>query len=156
MSWLKRPTPAVEVFFVAVLLLVIAACAPTPAHGASAAYWTRFYRAHPAYRKPWRSARASWYGGGSEPQATAYGGSRRGTRYLERRGICYVAHRSLPFGTKVLFRYRGGRQVTAVVWDRGPARWTGRTWDLGATTKRRLRFKGAARVQYKILRRGWK
>lgn len=35
----------------------------------------------------------------------------------------------MPFGTRVRFTYEG-RTVTAVCTDRGPAAWTGRTFDL--------------------------
>ena len=40
-----------------------------------------------------------------------------------------VAHRSLPFGTRVRFEYMG-RTLTTEVIDRGPAEWTGKEWDL--------------------------
>jgi rare lipoprotein A len=55
-----------------------------------------------------------------------------------------VAHRTLPCGTKVTLR-NGGRQVTAVVDDRGPFV-SGRTWDLGINTKNALGFVGVGSI----------
>jgi rare lipoprotein A len=55
-----------------------------------------------------------------------------------------VANRSLPFGTKVTFRY-GGRSVTAVVDDRGPFV-GGRDWDFNQNTAAALRFGGVGTV----------
>jgi rare lipoprotein A len=55
-----------------------------------------------------------------------------------------VAHRWLPCGTKVTFRY-GGREVTVPVIDRGPFA-HGREWDLTGATARRLGFGGVATV----------
>jgi len=55
-----------------------------------------------------------------------------------------VANRTLPFGTKVMFRY-GARTVTAVVDDRGPFV-SGRDWDLDQNTAAALRFSGVGTV----------
>jgi rare lipoprotein A len=55
-----------------------------------------------------------------------------------------VANRTLPFGTKVTFRY-GGRSVTAVVDDRGPFV-GGRDWDFNQNTAAALRFGGVGTV----------
>ncbi|MDQ3991506.1 MAG: hypothetical protein M3245_04245, partial [Actinomycetota bacterium] len=79
----------------------------------------------------YRPAYASWYGPGFYGRRTACG-QRLG------RGTLGVAHRRLPCGTSVAFRY-GGRSVTAPVIDRGPFI-RGREWDLTAELKRRLRF----------------
>ena len=49
-----------------------------------------------------------------------------------------MAHKRLPCGTRVTFRYRG-RSVTVRVIDRGPYV-GGREWDLTAATKARLGF----------------
>jgi rare lipoprotein A len=49
-----------------------------------------------------------------------------------------VANKSLPCGTKVQFKY-GGRTVMATVDDRGPYV-SGRTWDLGQSTRAALGF----------------
>lgn len=44
-----------------------------------------------------------------------------------------VAHRTMPCGARVLIRYRG-QIVRATVIDKGPAAWTGRTFDLTEAT----------------------
>jgi rare lipoprotein A len=55
-----------------------------------------------------------------------------------------VANRTLPFGTRVTFRY-GARTVTAVVDDRGPFV-GGRDWDLNQNTAAALGFSGVDTV----------
>jgi rare lipoprotein A (peptidoglycan hydrolase) len=69
----------------------------------------------------------SWYGPGFYGQRTACGQTLTTT-------LMGVAHRSLPCGTLVTFRYKG-KTVTVPVVDRGPYV-AGRTWDLtkGACT----------------------
>jgi hypothetical protein len=67
------------------------------------------------YRKPGRwktSPHVTWYGPGFYGNRTACG--QRYTRY-----IVGVAHRSLPCGTMVQFRWRGKSKVAPVI-DRGP------------------------------------
>lgn len=92
----------------------------------------------------WRSARVSWYGPGFYGNTMAGGGKLR-------RDSMVVAHRSLPFGTRVLISYHG-RQVTAVVRDRGPFV-GGRTFDLGPGVARALGFGGVGMIKYKLLGR---
>jgi len=91
----------------------------------------------------WRKARVSWYGPGFYGHGMAGGGKLR-------RNSMVVAHRSLPFGTRILFRYKG-RSVVAVVRDRGPYV-SGRKFDLGPGTAKALHFRGVGRVRYRILR----
>jgi rare lipoprotein A len=79
----------------------------------------------------YRAAHASWYGPGFYGGRTACGGTLTA-------GVRGVAHKSLPCGTRVRFRYRG-RSVVAKVIDRGPYA-AGREWDLAPATKRALRF----------------
>ena len=79
----------------------------------------------------YRPGHASWYGPGFYGNRTACGRT-LGT------GTLGVAHKSLPCGTKVTFRYRG-RSVTVPVIDRGPYA-AGREWDLTGPTKRKLGF----------------
>jgi hypothetical protein len=69
----------------------------------------------------------SWYGPGFYGNGTACGQTLTKT-------LMGVAHRSLPCGTMVTFRYKG-KTVTVPVVDRGPYV-AGRTWDLtkGACT----------------------
>ena len=79
----------------------------------------------------YRAGHASWYGPGLYGNHLGCGG-RLTTSTLG------VAHKTLPCGTKVTFRYRG-RTVTVPVVDRGPYI-AGREWDLTAATKQRLAF----------------
>ena len=85
----------------------------------------------------YRSSPASWFGPGLYGRRTACG------RTLAP-GLAGVAHKSLPCGTRVRFRY-GGRSVVAPVIDRGPYA-GGREWDLTAVTKRALGFPSAGAV----------
>ncbi|MFI5262279.1 MAG: RlpA-like double-psi beta-barrel domain-containing protein [Candidatus Limnocylindrales bacterium] len=71
----------------------------------------------------WRTTEASWYGPGDYGHRTACGEAMTTT-------LVGVAHRSLPCGTLVRFRW-GGRTVTAPVVDRGPYV-SGRLWDMTA------------------------
>jgi len=78
-----------------------------------------------------RESVASWYGDG--------GGTACGFH-----SYFGVAHKTLPCGTKVTFRYNG-RTVTAVVDDRGPFV-SGREWDLNQNTAGALGFGGVSTV----------
>jgi rare lipoprotein A (peptidoglycan hydrolase) len=105
--------------------------------------------AHPATTKKvvrrgsWRKARVSWYGPGFYGRTMAGGGK------LTPKSMV-VAHRSLPFGTKIEFSYRG-RTCIAVVRDRGPFV-RGRTFDLGPGTAKALRFSGVGTVRWRIVK----
>jgi hypothetical protein len=76
---------------------------------------------------------ASWYGPGFYGRRTACGQTLTGD-------IKGVAHKTLPCGTRVVFK-RGDRTVTSRVIDRGPYV-AGRQWDLAPATKRALRYSG--------------
>jgi len=91
----------------------------------------------------WRKARASWYGPGFYGNGMAGGGKLK-------RDSMVVAHRSLPFGTRIKVKYNG-RSVIAVVKDRGPYV-GGRTFDLGPGTAKALGFSGVGTIRYKVLR----
>jgi len=69
----------------------------------------------------WRTTEVSWYGPGFYGRRTACGQALTAD-------LVGVAHRSLPCGTAVQFRWNG-RIVTAPVVDRGPYV-RGRIWDL--------------------------
>lgn len=71
----------------------------------------------------WRTTEVSWYGPGSYGRRTACGEAMTTT-------LVGVAHRTLPCGTLVQFRWNG-RVVNAHVVDRGPYV-GGRLWDLTA------------------------
>jgi rare lipoprotein A (peptidoglycan hydrolase) len=92
----------------------------------------------------WHSARVSWYGPGFYGNTMAGGGQLRPTSMV-------VAHRTLPFGTRIQFSYRG-RTVIAVVRDRGPYI-SGRTFDLGPGTAKKLRFSGVGTVRYRLVKK---
>ena len=85
----------------------------------------------------YRSTSASWYGPGLYGNRLACGG-------VLGSGTLGVAHKSLPCGTRVTFRYRG-RSVTVPVVDRGPFV-GGREWDLTSATKQRLGFGNLGRI----------
>lgn len=59
-----------------------------------------------------------------------------------------VANKTLPCGTKVLFRY-GGRAIRVPVIDRGPYI-AGREWDLTGATAEALRFPGLGPIEWRI------
>lgn len=92
----------------------------------------------------WQSAKASWYGPGFYGRRTASGA-------VLTKGMMNVAHKSLPFGTRIQFEYKG-RTATAVVNDRGPFI-HGRVFDLGPGTAGALGFGGVGTVKYRILGR---
>lgn len=76
---------------------------------------------------------ATWYGGILLGHRTACGKTLR-------RSTIGVAHRTLPCGTKVTFKYRG-HYARAKVIDRGPYA-NGARWDLTEATARELHFTG--------------
>ena len=92
----------------------------------------------------WQSAKASWYGPGFYGRTTASGA-------VLTTDMMNVAHKSLPFGTRIQFEYKG-RTATAVVNDRGPYI-HGRVFDLGPGTAKALGFGGVGTVKYRILGR---
>ena len=80
-------------------------------------------------KNPWRhDGNISWYGPRLYGNGTACGQTLT-------KALVGVAHRTLPCGTLVTFRYKGGTLTVPVV-DRGPYV-SGRTWDLtyGACSK---------------------
>lgn len=79
----------------------------------------------------YRSSHASYFGPGLYGNRTACGKTLTPS-------IIGVANKSLPCGTKVVFRYRG-RTARARVIDRGPYA-AGREWDLTAALKAKLGF----------------
>jgi hypothetical protein len=81
----------------------------------------------------YRHVHASYYGPGLYGNGMACGGTLQP-------GTLGVAHKSLPCGSRVAFRYRG-RTVTVPVVDRGPYV-AGRDYDLTAAARARLGFPG--------------
>jgi rare lipoprotein A (peptidoglycan hydrolase) len=85
----------------------------------------------------YRPGAASYYGPGLYGNKLACGGTLQP-------GTLGVAHKTLPCGTRVTFRYRG-RSVAVRVIDRGPYV-GGREWDLTEATRNRLRFPSTGTV----------
>ena len=96
-------------------------------------------------RNTWRhDANVSFYGPGFYGQRTACG-----LRYT--RELMGVAHRSLPCGTRIEFRY-GGTRITVPVIDRGPYI-EGRTWDLSGAACRALDHCWSGPIEWRYGRR---
>ncbi|MHB1340618.1 MAG: septal ring lytic transglycosylase RlpA family protein [Coriobacteriia bacterium] len=91
----------------------------------------------------WKSAKVSWYGPGFYGNTMAGGGQLTPTSMV-------VAHRSMKFGTKIQFTYKG-KSVVAVVKDRGPYV-SGRTFDLGPGTAKSLGFSGVGTVSWRVVK----
>lgn len=92
---------------------------------------------------PWQTAKVSWYGPGF------YGRKMANGQRLQKDSMV-VAHKTMKFGTKIQFSYKG-RSCTAVVSDRGPYV-HGRVFDLGPGTAKSLGFGGVGYVAYRILK----
>lgn len=91
----------------------------------------------------WKRAGASWYGPGLYGRQTACGQTLRP-------GTIGVAHKSMPCGTRVKFRYRGNVVIARVI-DRGPYV-DGLAWDLTEAASERLDFEsvGVDEVAYAV------
>jgi rare lipoprotein A (peptidoglycan hydrolase) len=83
----------------------------------------------------------SWYGPGFYGRRTACG-----QKYTKT--ILGVAHRTLPCGTKVTFRWKG-RTITVPVIDRGPYV-SGRQWDLSGGLCVALHHCFTGKIYYRI------
>jgi hypothetical protein len=96
-----------------------------------------------------RAVKASWYGGGERlNQNTSTGERFRPEGHT-------AAHRTLPFGTRLLVtNLANGRSTVVRINDRGPAAFTGRDLDLsrGAAADLGMINAGEARVAVRILR----
>lgn len=94
----------------------------------------------------WKRAKCSTYGIGDGliGNGMAGGGKLRADSMV-------VAHKTLPFGTKIRFKYKG-RTCIAEVRDRGPYI-KGRIFDLGPGTAKALKFSGVGMVSYQIIGR---
>ena len=91
----------------------------------------------------WRTGVASHYGRNFSGRGAS--GERIGPYSM------MVAHKTLPFGTLIEFKYNGKRAVARVA-DRGP-RSAARMFDLGPGVVRVLGFNGVHKVQYRIISR---
>jgi len=93
---------------------------------------------------------ASWYGPDFYGNQTADNTG----KYILKRDSLWVAHKTLPFGTRVKFTYNG-KTITLPVRDRGPFE-PGRDWDLTEAAAEQIGLKtgsrsGTGSVQYEIL-----
>lgn len=88
----------------------------------------------------WRESRASWYAptGNTTANGTPYDSS-----------TWCVAHRTLPFGTRVEIAFNGRRVIVPVL-DRGPYI-DGRELDLSQAVARALGFDGVQTVRWRVL-----
>lgn len=91
----------------------------------------------------WQTAKVTWYGPGFYGHTMAGGGKLTPTSMV-------VAHRTMPFGTKIQFSYKG-RTCVAVVQDRGPGS-RALEFDLGPGTAQALGFSGVGFVQWRIVK----
>jgi peptidoglycan lytic transglycosylase len=91
---------------------------------------------------PWKIGGASWYGGPS------LWGAKTACGQTLRPHTLGVAHKTLPCGTTVKFRYHGHVLITRVI-DRGPYV-RGRAWDFTAAASEALDFEGVGRVRYAV------
>jgi rare lipoprotein A len=114
-------------------------------------YWRRIHARpppveSPASAAPTRTMLASYYGGGERLNKRTASGAAFQPRALT------AAHRTLPFGTKLLVS-RGARSVVVTVNDRGPAARTGRSLDVsrGAAIRLAMLEVGVARVNVQVL-----
>jgi len=97
----------------------------------------------PKASSSYRSALCTWYGPGFYGNRTADG-------TVLQKDSMVLAHRTLPFGTKVEIKYRG-KTVVATVRDRGPKS-TRFEFDLGPGVASALGFSGVQTVEYRILK----
>lgn len=91
----------------------------------------------------WARVFVSWYGPGFIGNHMANGEVLTETSMI-------VAHKTLPFGTKVEINYNG-KTVLAIVKDRGPFI-PGREFDLGPGVAKALGFSGVHFVNYRIVK----
>lgn len=90
-----------------------------------------------------KKALCTWYGPGLYGNRTADG-------TVLRTDSMVLAHRTLPFGTKVEVKYKG-KSVIATVRDRGPKS-TRFEFDLGPGVAKALGFSGVQSIEYRILK----
>ena len=97
------------------------------------------------------AVRITRYGGKGEWQGTAGAaglGLPSNTRDLTNSGIMFFAHKSMPFGTRVLFSH-DGYQAIGICVDRGP--YTSAVFDMGPILGNELRLQGSDYVNYQVL-----
>jgi rare lipoprotein A len=87
--------------------------------------------------------KASYYNSGSRTAS--------GERF-NKHGLT-AAHRTLPFGTRVLVQsVKTGRSIVVRINDRGPARWTGKDIDLSEGAARAIGMGGSETIHMSVVR----
>jgi rare lipoprotein A len=88
--------------------------------------------------------RASYYGGRRNGRITSSGAVFNSSRMT-------AAHRTLPFGTRVIVtNLENSQSCNVEITDRGPARWTGRIIDLSEAAARCLEMIRSGVVPVKL------
>lgn len=88
---------------------------------------------------PTRAAECAGVRGTASFYCCEHHGRRTASREIFDQNAMTAAHRSLPFGTRLLVRnVQNGKTVQIRVNDRGPAAWTGRKLDLSIGAFKRL------------------
>lgn len=91
-------------------------------------------------------------GGGAVKASYYNSGSRtaNGERF-NKHGLT-AAHRTLPFGTRVLVQSaKTGRSIVVRINDRGPARWTGKDIDLSEGAARAIGMRGSETIHMSVV-----
>jgi rare lipoprotein A (peptidoglycan hydrolase) len=148
----------------ALALVVFAGSTPAVAEAATRHKRTTVRRSHKASVRRSRrvstrrastkaagSVRITRYGGKGEWQGTAGAagiGLPSNTRDLTNAGIMFFAHKSMPFGTRVLFSH-DGYQAIGICVDRGP--YTSAVFDIGPILGNELRLQGSDSVTYQVI-----
>lgn len=126
---------------VATAVLAFGAASSQAATGGASSYSASSAGKNFAF-SPWRAGGASWYGGPS------LWGAKTACGQTLRPHTLGVAHKTLPCGTTVKFRYHGHVLITRVI-DRGPYV-RGRAWDFTAAASEALGLEGVGRVRYAV------
>jgi hypothetical protein len=103
----------------------------------------------PVPKYVWRPAVFSVFGGPSENQSVA--GPYPTTGAMDARGMPYFAHKTMPFGTRVLFRDSVGHTVIGFCADRGPYAGN-REFDLSPNIANRLGLGGTGTIMVSVLK----
>lgn len=102
----------------------------------------------PAQQTQAKSVIASWYDCAKPGECSRHKITASGAKFNPN-GLT-AAHKTLPFGTKVLVTYRG-KSVIVTINDRGPFI-RGRTLDLSRAAARRIGCGGICKVHMRIIK----
>ncbi len=141
MSKAKQSPLRFALALAAIAVLVFGASSASAATGGASSFTAGSTNKNFAF-SPWKVAGASWYGGRS------LWGAKTACGQTLHRHTLGVAHKTLPCGTTVKFRYHGHVLITRVI-DRGPYV-KGRAWDFTSAASEVLHFEGVGRVRYAV------